>query len=100
MLEVHRIGRTYVTSGLGVYGAWGLKDVGLAGRRAVRNQGLRCKAQGWVSVLGFRAWSFRGAAGSPAPKGLLAGRRGENDMGVCQNYGPFLGPYYNMAPNI
>ena len=21
-------------------------------------------------------------------------------MGGCQNYGPFLGPYYNMAPNI
>ena len=21
-------------------------------------------------------------------------------MGGCQNYGPFLGPYYNTAPNI
>ena len=21
-------------------------------------------------------------------------------MGSCQNYGPFLGPYYNTAPNI
>ena len=21
-------------------------------------------------------------------------------MGGCQNYGPFLDPYYNMAPNI
>ena len=22
------------------------------------------------------------------------------DMGGCQNYGPFLAPYYNTAPNI
>ena len=22
------------------------------------------------------------------------------DMGDCQNHGPFLGTYYNMAPNI
>ena len=22
------------------------------------------------------------------------------DMGGCQNYGPFLGPYYSTAPNI
>ena len=22
------------------------------------------------------------------------------DMGGCQNYGPFLDPYYNTAPNI
>ena len=22
------------------------------------------------------------------------------DMGSCQNYGPFLGPYYDTAPNI
>ena len=21
------------------------------------------------------------------------------DMGNCQNYGPFLGPYYNTGPN-
>ena len=21
-------------------------------------------------------------------------------VGGCQNYGPFLGPYYNTAPNI
>ena len=21
-------------------------------------------------------------------------------MGGCQNYGPFLGPYYNTAPNV
>ena len=24
----------------------------------------------------------------------------QNHMGGCQNYGPFLGPYYNTAPNI
>ena len=23
-----------------------------------------------------------------------------DDMSGCQNYGPFLGPYYNNAPNI
>ena len=22
-----------------------------------------------------------------------------NDVGDCQNYGPFLGPYYNTGPN-
>ena len=22
------------------------------------------------------------------------------EIGGCQNYGPFLGPYYSMAPNI
>ena len=22
------------------------------------------------------------------------------DVGGCQNYGPFLDPYYNTAPNI
>ena len=22
------------------------------------------------------------------------------DVGSCQNYGPFLGPYYSTAPNI
>ena len=22
------------------------------------------------------------------------------ELGGCQNYGPFLGPYYNTAPNI
>ena len=21
-------------------------------------------------------------------------------MGACQNYGPFLGPYYNTGPNL
>ena len=24
----------------------------------------------------------------------------ENQMGDCQNYGPFLGPYYNTGPNM
>ena len=24
----------------------------------------------------------------------------QRHMGGCQNYGPFLGPYYNTAPNI
>ena len=25
---------------------------------------------------------------------------GNPHMSGCQNYGPFLGPYYNMAPNM
>ena len=25
---------------------------------------------------------------------------GNSHMGGCQNYGPFLGPYYNTAPII
>ena len=25
---------------------------------------------------------------------------GDNNMGGCQNYGPFLDPYYSTAPNI
>ena len=25
---------------------------------------------------------------------------GVQDLGGCQNWGPFLGPYYNTTPNI
>ena len=43
-----------------------------------------------------------------APKALAAGLYGgccydlkfRVYMGGCQNYGPFLDPYYNTAPNI
>ena len=31
---------------------------------------------------------------------LLHQGRSEKDMGGCQNYGPFLGPYYNTALNM
>ena len=30
----------------------------------------------------------------------LPGGKCEDHMGGCQNYGPFLDPYYNTAPNI
>ena len=50
---------------------------------------------------------------APRARARAQGRESENagtDAGVaghmhvhvggCQNYGPFLGPYYNTAPNI
>ena len=37
-------------------------------------------------------------AASWASFGLAAGS--ESHMGGCQNYGPFLGPYYDTAPII
>ena len=37
------------------------------------------------------------------PKARDEGLKFQNpwkDVGGCQNYGPFLGPYYNTAPTI
>ena len=42
-------------------------------------------------------------AGSPRDHpglGPTGGPYGGFHMGGCQNYGPFLSPYYNTAPNI
>ena len=34
-------------------------------------------------------------------KGPNKTKKGKHqNMGGCQNYGPFLGPYYNTAPSI
>ena len=39
---------------------------------------------------------------SDSAKGALDFQKLSNlsQMGGCQNYGPFLDPYYNTAPNI
>ena len=44
----------------------------------------------------FRVSGFRGLG---LLKGEFCASKGLH-MGGCQNYGPFLDPYYNTAPNI
>ena len=51
----------------------------------VDSVGLRVNSLGLLSFF----------CSSPAPLGLL-----KIHMGGCQNYGPFLDPYYNTAPSI
>ena len=49
-------------------------------------QGSRFRDQGLGVYRGLEGYSFR--------------RFQEYDTGGCQNYGPFLDPYYNTAPNF
>ena len=46
--------------------------------------------------VAMRFPKLRRESGTDAAKYLLLGFY----MGGCQNYGPFLDPYYNTAPNI
>ena len=58
-----------------------------------------------ASRFGVQARSTSLYGGSKAPeawsKKLAATANSQTThVGGCQNYGPFLGPYYNAAPNI
>ena len=65
-----------------------------------------CTFQGFMaSALESKPWTPRTEAcfivlkTSTQPPNGYAGLRFPH-MGDCQNYGPFLGPYYNTGPNL
>ena len=57
------------------------------------------------SRLAFRICENQGFRSFPAPllrvgDDAAAFLRQRMHLGGCQNYGPFLGPYYNTGPNL
>ena len=59
--------------------------------------GFECRVRVWS--FGSRSWSSKKQAkivGSQAEETLVK----VESIGGCQNYGPFLDPYYKTAPNI
>ena len=51
--------------------------------------------------VGFGGWALGFSRHDSGPEWYLYECRCKSCyMGGCQNYGPFLGPYYNTAPNI
>ena len=62
-----------------------------------------CLVVSWVVCLGVRLGPFRGSPReAPDTKHIPKhiSKHKKTHMGGCQNYGPFLDPYYNTAPNI
>ena len=50
-------------------------------------------------MLGFRVLEQRAELKGTWKMTWKQGGACDRDMGDCQNYGPFLGPYYSTGPN-
>ena len=69
----------------------GLRHALFVGNACTKHLRRRCVTIGRDRRVCNKRWG-----GHPQQNGLWI----HNDMGVCQNYGPFLDPYYDTATNI